>query len=97
MGFDAETKGGHRIYWLEKRMVSVERSMKFNFPAEEVVIGVLPLEGERTDNECLTTIDSEEHEVVTKAPDVEEPLIPGITEVEGGRGKRIRKETEYVC
>jgi hypothetical protein len=54
-------------------MVSVERSVKFNFPAEEVVIGVLPLEGERTDNERLTTIDSEEHEVVTEAPDVKEP------------------------
>ena len=47
MGFDAETKEGHRIYWPEKRMVTVERNVKFNFEPEEVVVEVLPLEGGR--------------------------------------------------
>jgi hypothetical protein len=46
MGFDAETRDGHRIYWPERRTVTVERSVKFNFEAEEVVVGMLPLEGE---------------------------------------------------
>ena len=31
MGFDAETKDSHRVYWPERRMVTVERSVKFNF------------------------------------------------------------------
>jgi hypothetical protein len=103
MGFDTETKDGHRIYWPEKRMVSVERSVKFNFPPEEVIIGLLPLEGERNDNERLTAIEPEMREAITKPSDVEETeVVPDVEEtqvvpeVEEGRGKRIRKETEYV-
>jgi hypothetical protein len=34
MGFDAETRDGHRIYWPERRTVTV---VKFNFEPEEVV------------------------------------------------------------
>ena len=40
MGFDEETTDGHRIYWQERRAITVERSVKFNFE-EEVVVGVL--------------------------------------------------------
>jgi hypothetical protein len=87
MGFDAETKDGHRIYWPEKRMVSVERSVKFNFPPEEVIIGILPLEGERNDNERLMAIEPERREVITEPSDVEETQV--IPEVEEGRGKHI--------
>ena len=46
MGFDAETKEGHRIYWAERHTVSVERSVKFNVEPNDVVVGVLLLEGE---------------------------------------------------
>jgi len=46
MGFDEESKG-HRIYWVEKRSVTVERSVKFM--PEEVGIGGVPLEGELED------------------------------------------------
>ena len=60
MGFDEETKDGNRVYWPEKRKVRVERNVKFNVEAEEVVVGSLPLEGEIQDNERLTTIDPEE-------------------------------------
>jgi transposase InsO family protein len=105
MGFDAETRDGHRIYWPERRKVSVERSVKFNFEPEEVVVGVLPLEGERKPDERLT-IDAEQ-DVDNQAPnnqtsiDVENPVdapeapVP-VAETVEGRGKRIRKETEYV-
>ena len=89
MGFDAETKDGHRIYWPERRTVTVERSVRFNFEPEEVVVEVLPLEGEGKVDERLTTIESEKHDVnnETQAP---------VAETIEGRGKRIRKETEYV-
>ena len=46
MGFDTDTKDGHQIYWPEKRMVTVEWSIKSNFESEEVTVRVLPLEGE---------------------------------------------------
>ena len=97
MGFDAETRDGHRIYWPERRVVSIERSVKFNFKPNDVVVGVLllqgvlPLEGEETDNERLTTIESEKQLVVIETPDVE--VDDPITQ---GRGKCIRKETQYV-
>jgi len=90
MGFDAETRDGHRVYWPERRVVSVERSVKFNFEPKEVVVGTLPLEGECGPEERLTAIEPETpDDVAVEAP---------ITEAEPveGRGKRIRKETEYV-
>ena len=94
MGFDAETKDGHRIYWPERRTVTVERSVKFNFEQDEVVVGALPLEGENDNDERLTAIepeaDSETPNVVAKSP------IPEAVPIVEGRGKRIRKETEYI-
>ena len=96
MGFDTETKGGHRIYWPERRTVSVERSVKFNFEVEDVVGVPLPLEGENGNgrnrpDERLTSIDPE----VSKTP-AKEVLAPSTEPLAEGRGKRIRKETEYV-
>ena len=55
MGFDVETKDGHCIYWPEKRMVTVERSVKFNFEDENIVVGELPLKGEIRNNELDTS------------------------------------------
>jgi transposase InsO family protein len=101
MGFDNDTRDGHRIYWPERRTVTVERSVKFNFEPEEVVVGALPLEGERTADERLT-IDAE-HDLDNLKPDnqttdveksVDDP-DPVAKPIEG-RGQRIRKETEYV-
>jgi hypothetical protein len=59
-----------------------------------VVVGALPLEGENQDDERLTAIEpeanSETPNVVAETPILEaEPIAEG-------RGKRIRKETEYV-
>ena len=99
MGYDEETKDGHRVYWPERRTISVERSVKFNFD-DEVVVGTLPLEGENAGNEeveRLTANEPEKHvDIVT--PDAENPIpidnpIPEALE---GRGKRVRRETEYV-
>jgi hypothetical protein len=45
MGVKEETGDGHRVYWPERGTVTVERSVRFNFN-DEVIVGVLPLEGE---------------------------------------------------
>ena len=47
MGFDEETGDGHCVFWAEKRSITVERSVEFNFE-EEVIVGQLPLEGENS-------------------------------------------------
>src|ERR1700678_1059623 len=45
MGVEEETGDGHRVYWPERRIVTVERSIRFTFN-DEVIVGVLLLEGE---------------------------------------------------
>ena len=45
LGFDPEMKDGHRIYWPDRRSVSVERSVRFNFN-DDMVVWVLLLKGE---------------------------------------------------
>lgn len=45
MGFDEESNA-HRIYWAEKRSITVERSVKFNFE-DEIFVEAAPLEGEK--------------------------------------------------
>ena len=58
-GFWWRHQDGHRVYWPKKRKVTVERNIKINFDAEEVVVG-LPLEGEILENERLTAIEPDE-------------------------------------
>ena len=57
MGFDEESRDRHRVYWPEKRKVSIERSVKFNFKPNEVIIGDLLLEGEQSVDERLSAIE----------------------------------------
>ena len=101
MGYDEETKDGHRIYWPERRTISIERSVKFNFN-DEVVVGVLPLKGEKAAGndegvERLTTTETENRDLdieTSDPPEHENPVT--VPEASEGRGKRIRKETENV-
>ena len=92
LGFDGDTRDGHRIYWPERRTVSVERNVKFNFEDDEVVVGVLPLEGEFESGE-RSTPDEAPNE--TEAVNDQNETTDDLPTTEG-RGKRIRKETEYV-
>ena len=97
MGFDAETKDGHRVYWPERRTVTVERSVKFNFEPDEVVVGALLLEGEEGSDECLTAIEPEKHQTESETPDdIPIPEAEPVPEPNEGRGHRIRKESNYV-
>ena len=48
MGFDEESRDVHRVYWPEKRRVSVERNVKFNFAPDEVIVGDLLLKREQS-------------------------------------------------
>ena len=98
MGFDAETRDGHRIYWQERWTVTVERSVRFNFEPEEVVVGMLLLEGERKVDKCLTVDVDADHKPDNQTPDVENPVedpVP-IAKPAEGRGQCMWKETEYV-
>ena len=85
MGFDPDTKDGHRVFWPEKRSVSVERSVKFNF-SDEAVVRLLPIEGE-------TPTDATNPTVTPQKPTNTVEIDPEPVE---GRGKRIRKEFEYM-
>jgi Reverse transcriptase (RNA-dependent DNA polymerase)/gag-polypeptide of LTR copia-type/GAG-pre-integrase domain len=91
MGFDPDTKDGHRVYWPEKRSVSVERSVKFNV-TDEAIVRLLPIEGETPINTTTTTSPSEKSTVAPRDFDV----VQNVEEPEGGRGKRVRKESEYM-
>ena len=97
MGFDPDTKDGHRIYWPEKRSVSIERSVKFNFN-DSIIVRVPPLEGETSNTEHLSEIlevpADDDPKDVPVTPNVEVP--DDIPEEVEGRGRRIWKETEYV-
>ena len=110
VGFDEETKDGHRIYWAEKRRISVERNVKFNFEADEIIVGDLPLEGEQGSDERLSTIapgtTDHNHQSATTGTELRQISVENIQnrqenltndpEPVEGRGKRVRKETEYV-
>ena len=78
MGFDEESRDRHRIYWPEKRKVSVERNVKFNFEPDEVIVGDLPLEGEQSGDKCLPTIESE----MTDQIDHPGPIIDHLGTIE---------------
>jgi hypothetical protein len=98
VGFDPDTKDGHRIYWPEKRSVSVERSVKFNFN-EEVVVRIPSLEGEIGDESGdgnSKVVEAVEPPGDGNSKIVEPQRVVEPPDVDYGRGKRIRKETEYV-
>ena len=88
MGFDFETKDRHQIYWLEKRSVTVERSVKFNFE-DEIEIPILLLEKEHIQPETpsIKTLTDED----VKKKDIIEDILPTK-----GRGKWIQKESGYI-
>src|ERR1700678_3228524 len=78
---------GHRIYWPEKRSVTVERSVKFNFE-DEIEIPILPLGKEHIQPET-SPIETSDEDVEKK--DIIEEIPPTK-----GKGKRIRKESGYI-
>ena len=94
MGFDNDTRDGHRVYWPERRTVTVERSVKFNFD-DEVVVEVLPLEGEPEGSERLPETPSSDTKINDTTQIHTPPDLPDEPIAEG-RGRRIRRETEYV-
>src|ERR1700678_4421452 len=72
MGFDEETGDGHRVYWAEKRSITIERSVKFNFK-EEIIVGQLLLEGENLTSELDTS-----QTAPTKPATVKELVEPAV-------------------
>ena len=76
--------------------------MKFNFDDTEVNVGILPLEGEIRNDEQQPNISQsipEVPEAPIETPDAENTMKPNIVEpIEPteGRGKTVRKETDYI-
>src|ERR1700678_4579171 len=103
MGVEEETGDGHRVYWPERRIVTVERSIRFTFN-DEVIVGVLPLEGEDRPATPATQIVEQNIEQQTIQPiepstviATETPETVSIEPVEVlGRGRHIRRDSR-VC
>ncbi|KAI0341109.1 hypothetical protein BDW22DRAFT_1295736, partial [Trametopsis cervina] len=96
VGFE-EASFGHRVYWPERRTITVERSVKFNF--EDTV--TVPLEGEVAEGKEVERSDPSPSTstIIADSPAIQptsDPLGDNFEPVEGGRGQRIRKPSEYV-
>lgn len=103
VGFDEESDA-HRIYWPDRRIVTVERSVRFNVTTSADV--EVPLEGEE---EAVETYQFEQAPQTTapQAPQSSAPSTPAtpttslpqstqtIPTVEE-RPKRVRKESDYL-
>ena len=100
-----EASNAHRIYWPDKRNVTVERSIKFD---ENDILIPAPIEGEleqAVDQAPTNSIPADQplqpavpiipEEAVPTPLAVEDPL-GGNFEPAGGRGQRIRKESSYI-
>ncbi|KAJ3739968.1 hypothetical protein DFH05DRAFT_1406248, partial [Lentinula detonsa] len=100
VGFDEESCA-HRVYWPEKRTVSVERSVSFKFETDKVIVEV-SLEGEHD-------ISSNKRPAKSLPVTPSSPPIPALTPasskilgegfeetVPKGQEKRVRKESEYA-
>ncbi len=102
VGFDDESKA-HRIYWENKRTVTIERNVKFLPEDVDIVVEVVALEGEnakldeRDEGEADNQPMPLQRATVEDVPDCDAPeVLPEEEDVEGGRGKRVRKESTYV-
>lgn len=109
VGFDDQSKR-HRIYWEEKRSVTVERSINFIPDDVDIQIGNVPVDGENeTFENLLEHVDNQpihqstehgnnEHPATssTKVPTAIENEPEIAAEVTSGCGKRIQKESAYV-
>ncbi|KAF8814408.1 hypothetical protein BYT27DRAFT_7053013, partial [Phlegmacium glaucopus] len=104
MGLDVETQEGHRVYWPERRIITVERSVKFNFDEDDIMVKILPLEGEIRNIELQNAQPEDRTSSIEEIPDetpnvelnVDDVDMRDVVEPIEGRGKRIRKESEYV-
>jgi hypothetical protein len=111
VGFDPNTKDGHRIYWPEKRSISVERSVKFNFD-DEIMVRVGETEPSeknaskpKTFSNAQSMRDVDANKPAENIEDANKPEpIENLEDVDvaepeepvEGRGKRVRRESEYA-
>jgi hypothetical protein len=106
VGFDM-TSSGHRIYWEHKRSIGVERSVKFDsthvldppsapFEGEEESTGVK--RSTVAPKSSSTPPVPSLNDGSTTSTEVTDPLGGNFEheDTSGGRGKRVRKESEYL-
>jgi transposase InsO family protein len=103
VGYDAESKG-HRIYWEDRRSVSVERDVLFDVPSTTVLV---PIEGEslngarnQPDSDSLQASKPADPETPAIAPkpdssiSVPKQLAP--EDAPSSRPSRVRKPSPWV-
>lgn len=101
VGFDVESNA-HRVYWEGRRLITVERSVKFNVE-EELTEGV-PLEGEwdvEGDDNNQSPSRSYPKASIEEIPDPDAPSAPHneapeVTAEPEIQEKRVRKPSSYV-
>jgi hypothetical protein len=101
VGFDLESNA-HRVYWEGRRLITVERSVRFNFE-EELTEGV-PLEGEwdvEEDASNQSPSRSYPKASIEEIPDPDAPSVPlneapEVTAESEIQEKRVRKPSSYV-
>jgi hypothetical protein len=103
VGFD-ETSSGHRIYWPDKRSVSVERSVKFDNYAEILVPNSVPLEGSVVTplSQVSSLLEQPTAAPITPATFSDNPTVDHLGKdfehppSDQGRPKRVRQESAAV-
>jgi len=103
VGFD-ETSSGHRIYWPEKRSVSVERSVNFDNDTEILVPNSVPLEGSVVTPLSQPSSPLEQPTVAPITPAIfsDNPTVDHLGKdfehpaSDQGRPKRVRQESAAV-
>ena len=106
LGFDEQSKG-HRVYWPEKRSVTVERSVKFEGSAPLVFVDDTSLEGEgETPDKLPVSTPSQPVSGTSETPAGPPPIVqdtlPDVGTSDSGlepafeRPRRDRRPTQYV-
>lgn len=95
VGFD-EPSLAHRVYWSNRRIITVERSVKFNFDTP-VVAAEVPLEGERVTKDARSDSTSMTVRADTNTNTMQKCDVLGSDfEPSHSESKRVRKPSAYV-
>ncbi|TFK78097.1 hypothetical protein K466DRAFT_460872, partial [Polyporus arcularius HHB13444] len=100
VGFDAESDA-HRVYWPDRRTVTVERSVKFPGTTADVEVRLEGENGEISTHQETEPVPSPSTPSASKPPtptpsSTTQPTPAQVDATKRGRPKRVRKESAYV-
>lgn len=99
MGFDPDTKDGHQIYWPKKWLVTVERSIRYNFnDSDDANVRILPIEGKISTNTTNKTVTADKLiETKYRNSDVADSEVTVVNlKPDSGWGKWVQKKSKYI-